>query len=73
MQLTGLARAPPVFHRAKPIRSAIYRQFLTGDGAIVVTFEPALTAKQAKELAAMVREPGSADELALLLEAVADD
>jgi hypothetical protein len=48
-------------------------QFLTGDGAILVTFEPALTAEQAEELAAMVREPGSADELALLLEAVADD
>jgi hypothetical protein len=48
-------------------------QFLTGDGAILATFEPALTVEQAEELAAMVREPGSADELALLLEAVADD
>jgi hypothetical protein len=50
-----------------------HSQFLAGDGAIVATFEPALTAEQAEELAAIVREPGSADELALLLEAVADD
>jgi hypothetical protein len=47
-------------------------QLLTTDGAIVATFEPALNAEQAEELAAMVKEPGSSDELALLLEAVAD-
>jgi hypothetical protein len=45
---------------------------LTLDGMLTATFEPALTAEQAEELAAMVREPGGDAELRLLLESVAD-
>jgi len=48
-------------------------QFLTSSGAIAATFEPALTAEQAEELAELVKDPGSANELKLLLEAVADE
>jgi hypothetical protein len=48
-------------------------KFLTRNGAITATFEPALTAEQAEELSQLVKDPGSADELKLLLEAVADE
>jgi len=46
---------------------------LTREGMLTATFEPALTADQADELAGMVRDPSSDAELRLLLEAVADE
>jgi hypothetical protein len=47
-------------------------QFLTGDGAILATFEPALTVEQSAELAELVSDRESVDDLGTLLEAVAD-
>jgi hypothetical protein len=47
-------------------------QFLTGDGAILATFEPALTVDQSVELAELVSDRESTDDLGTLLEAVAD-
>jgi hypothetical protein len=47
-------------------------QFLTNDGAILATFEPALNSEQAEELAELVSDREAIDDLANLLEAVSD-
>ena len=51
---------------------ATHLSLLTARGAIAATFEPALSTDQAEELATLVREPGSDEELALLLRSMAD-
>jgi len=45
---------------------------LTRDGAIAATFEPALSSEQAEELSKLIRDPGTDEELRLLLESMAD-
>jgi hypothetical protein len=51
---------------------ATHLRLLAARGSITATFEPSLSPDQAEELAALLREPGSDEELALLLHAMAD-